>query len=138
MVFCTAAFFSLSRLALDSSGISIVIRLVLAGTGIGLMTSALTGGVIEASPPQKVGVSSGLYNMIRFIGSVFSATILGSILQIRAAAFEAVWDPATTDLTREVFGLVNAFPAVYLLSAVVALAGVFIVSRIQDTAKTEE
>ncbi len=132
MIFCTLSFLSLSRLSLGSSGISIVIRLVMAGTGIGLMTSALTGGVIEASPPQKVGVSSGLYNMVRFIGSVFSATILGSVLQIRAASFETLWDPLTTTLSQEVFGLVNAFPAVYLLSAAVTLAGAFIVSRIQD------
>ena len=132
MAFCAAAFLSLSRLAVDSSGISIVIRLIGAGIGIGLMTSALTGGVIEASPAQKVGVSSGLYNMVRFIGSVFSATILGSILQIRAAAFEAVWNPATTELTKEVFGLIQAFPVVYLLSGFVALAGLLIVSRIED------
>jgi hypothetical protein len=121
----------------SSSGISIAFRLVLAGIGIGLMTSALTGGVIEASPAQKVGVSSGLYNMVRFIGSVFSATILGSLLQIRAAAFETVWNPAITDLTREVFGLINAFPALYILSAVVTLAGALIVSRLQDVPRDE-
>ncbi len=137
MVFCTAAFLSLSRLAVTSSGFSIAFRLVMAGTGIGLMTSALTGGVIEASPAQKVGVSSGLYNMVRFIGSVFSATILGSLLQIRAAAFEGIWNPATSELTQEVFGLINAFPALYLLSAGVTLAGALIVSRIQDLPRNE-
>ena len=132
MALCTASFLSLSRLGLDSSGSSIAFRLVLAGTGIGLMTSALTGGIIDASPPQKVGVSSGLYNMIRFIGSVFSATILGSLLQVRGAAFEAIWDPSITALSQETYGLINAFPTIFLLAAVVTLAGVLICSRIQN------
>ncbi|MGI5838880.1 MAG: DHA2 family efflux MFS transporter permease subunit [bacterium] len=126
-----AAFFLLSGINSATPEWSLLLRLAIGGLGIGIITSPLTSGVIEASPPAKTGVSSGLYNMIRFGGSVASAAVLGSLLQTRTARYAAALPAAG-----EAAALQRAFGEVYLLVAAVSLLGVLTVSRLRDKDRT--
>jgi len=128
-------FFLLSRLSYASAEWSIPLRLAVGGLGIGIITSPLTSGVIEASPPHKVGVSSGLYNMIRFGGSVASAAVLGSLLQTRTLWHAAALPAAGNS---EMLAMQQAFGEVYLLVTVISLLGVLIVSRLRDERRSPE
>lgn len=129
------AFSLLSRISYATAEWSILLRLAVGGLGIGVITSPLTSGIIEASPPQKVGVSSGLYNMIRFGGSVASAAVLGSLLQTRTD-WHAAALPAAENA--EILALQSAFGEVYLLVAAISLLGVMAVSRLRDSRQRAE
>ncbi len=131
MVLCALSFIMLSRMDMDTAGTAVITRLVVGGIGIGVMTSALIGSVIDTSPPEKIGVSSGLYNMIRFIGAVFSATILGFVLSARSAFYEAHWPGAVSSVTQEIYGLVHAFHDVFLLTAALSVLGVLVALQIR-------
>ena len=128
----TISYLMLSRLTLITPTGNILLQLGLGGLGMGIITSPLTSGVIEASPANKVGVSSGLYNMIRFMGSVVSATVLSSLLQSRTIRFTALLLPMLREAA-EPQAMQRAFGEVYLLVAGITFIGAIIVSRLRDS-----
>ncbi len=138
MILCTTSFFLLTRINLLTPPIDIIMKLVVGGMGIGLMTSSLTNGIIDASPAAKIGVSSGIYNMVRFMGSVFSAAILGSVLQSRSIFYSMQWTAAISDMNAQTYGLVRAFPEVFMLTTAVTGAGVLILTQIRNQKHVEE
>jgi MFS family permease len=59
--------------------------MILGGLGAGLCLIAFTKEAVASLGEEKVGLASGLYNMLRFTGASLSTPILGLIL---AAAYE--------------------------------------------------
>ncbi len=131
LAIATLSYLLLSRLSLTTPMAVLLLYLGLGGLGMGIITSPLTSAVIEASPGDKVGVSSGLYNMIRFMGSVVSATVLSSLLQARTLQHTARLLPqlgeAAAAQARQ-----SAFGEVYLLVAALTLAGALLMGRLRD------
>lgn len=59
----------------------IIIQLIIFGAGTGLMLAALHRAALNDVPVSELGTSSGIYSMIRFLGSVCGAAFGGIILQ---------------------------------------------------------
>lgn len=60
----------------DSSNIDIIWRLIVAGFGMGTTFSSVTGASMRVVPYDKVGVSSGITNMGRILGTVLGIALL--------------------------------------------------------------
>ena len=73
--------FSLSRLPADISYWPIWILLILFGVGAGLMLASLHRAALNGISDEDLGTSSGLYSMIRFLGSALGAAVGGILLQ---------------------------------------------------------
>lgn len=64
----------------------VVLSIVLAGLGGGLLLGALPALVAELSPPDQTGIATGLYNSIKTLGGALAGALFGLIL--RSAALE--------------------------------------------------
>ncbi|GGH30082.1 MFS transporter [Paenibacillus segetis] len=80
VILCISTYW-LSGLGIDSTKIDVVIRLALAGVGVGLTMAPLMGSIVRNVPEEKVGISSGAVNMMRALGSVLGVAIIVTILQ---------------------------------------------------------
>jgi predicted MFS family arabinose efflux permease len=69
----------------DGSHLILLPGMILGGLGAGLCLVSFTKEAVASLGEEKVGLASGLYNMIRFSGASISAPALGLIL---ANAFE--------------------------------------------------
>jgi MFS family permease len=100
--------------------------MILGGLGAGLCLTSFTKEAVASLGKNKVGLASGLYNMIRFSGAAASAPILGILL---ARGFEQ-------------FGGIETVPQPYLSSfivlAFVALTGILVSILIPPPPKKEE
>jgi predicted MFS family arabinose efflux permease len=77
----TAVMLSFSRLPADASHWLIVLLLFVFGTGTGLMLAVLHQAALNEVPTADLGTSSGVYSMIRFLGSACGAAFGGVLLQ---------------------------------------------------------
>ncbi|MCB8945579.1 MAG: MFS transporter [Ardenticatenaceae bacterium] len=77
----SAVMFTFSLLPSHSPHWLIVVLLVVFGTGAGLMLAALHRAALNDVPEPDLGTSSGIYSMIRFLGSACGAAFGGIILQ---------------------------------------------------------
>jgi len=100
--------------------------MILGGLGAGLCLTSFTKEAVASLGEKKVGLASGLYNMIRFSGAAASAPILGILL---ARGFER-------------YGNVETVPQPYLSSflvlAFVALAGILVAALIPPPVKVDD
>ena len=60
------------------------------GFGCGFCASPLATASTSSTPNEKVGSAIGLYNMFRYLGSVFGSTITGVILKTRTDRYLAI------------------------------------------------
>ncbi|GHO47997.1 MFS transporter [Ktedonospora formicarum] len=70
----------LTRLEPDSPYISVWWILGMAGIGFGLCLSPLAAAVLSATPPQRAGLGSSLFNANRQVGLTLSIAVLGTIV----------------------------------------------------------
>lgn len=77
----TVVMFIFSLLPSHVSHGLIIFLLAVFGSGTGLMLAALHRASLNDVPVDELGTSSGLYSMIRFLGSVCGAAFGGIILQ---------------------------------------------------------
>jgi len=70
-----------SQLPRNPSHGLIVSLLIVFGIGTGLMLAALHRAALDGVPKEDLGVSSGIYSMIRFLGSTCGAALGGVLLQ---------------------------------------------------------
>lgn len=77
---CMAAYW-LGSLHVDSTDLDVMIRLVVAGFGIGLTMAPVMGSIVRNVPESKIGISSGVTNMMRSLGSVLGVAIIVTVLQ---------------------------------------------------------
>lgn len=81
IVLLTGATYSFSYLQADSSLGAVMLRLALAGFGLGLTMAPVLSSTIRAVPEAKVGIASGISNMAKALGSVLGVAIIVTVLQ---------------------------------------------------------
>jgi EmrB/QacA subfamily drug resistance transporter len=69
-----------SQLTPQSTLMDIIIRLSVAGAGLGLALPAMVGSSVKTVAEEKIGIASGVGNMARITGMVFGVAILVTIL----------------------------------------------------------
>lgn len=77
----TAVMLIFSQLPGDAPHWLIVLLLFVFGTGTGLMLAVLHQAALDDVPAADLGTSSGIYSMIRFLGSACGAAFGGVLLQ---------------------------------------------------------
>jgi predicted MFS family arabinose efflux permease len=115
--------FTLSRLPADAPPVFMWAALTFFGVGAGLMLAALHRAALNGIPDEDLGTSSGIYSMIRFLGSALGAAVAGILLQ---ANFDK-------------FGLdvLPAYQTVFLWFFGFALFGVFVANFLPRKATLE-
>ncbi|ASA25978.1 MFS transporter [Paenibacillus donghaensis] len=81
IVLMAGATYSLGGLHADSSVGDVLLRLIAAGFGVGLTMAPVMSSAIRNVPADKVGVSSGVINMMKALGSVLGVAIIVTVLQ---------------------------------------------------------
>lgn len=79
-LFITANFW-LSRLTAGSTTMDVIPKLALAGLALGLTMAPVMASTIRNVPEEKVGISSGIVNMTKALGSVLGVAIIVTVLQ---------------------------------------------------------
>lgn len=75
------AMYALSGLHADSALSEVVVRLLVAGVGVGLTMAPVMSSAVRNVPDDKVGISSGVTNMAKALGSVIGVAIIVTVLQ---------------------------------------------------------
>lgn len=92
LVFAAAALLVSSRLDGDSSYLSLLLPLVLFGTGAGLTFVPMTAMSLDGVAPANAGAASGLVNVSQQVGGAIGLAVLVSV-------FGRITSPATPSLT---------------------------------------
>lgn len=71
--------FLYSSLTQNSTNVQIILRLIVAGAGMGLSMSTLMGSMINNVPQDKLGITSGINNMTRTLGTVLGVALFLTI-----------------------------------------------------------
>ncbi|MEX1193692.1 MAG: MFS transporter [Dehalococcoidia bacterium] len=79
----TALLFGISR---DVPYLYLAAVLALLGVGLGLSVGPASAAAIESTPAEMAGAAAGTNSMMRYVGSIIGAGVLGSILNTHAAA----------------------------------------------------
>lgn len=75
------ATYSLSGLTASSALGTVLLRLGVAGIGVGLTMAPVMSSAVRNVPEEKVGISSGVTNMTKALGSVLGVAIIVTVLQ---------------------------------------------------------
>jgi EmrB/QacA subfamily drug resistance transporter len=103
----------LSRVGSATPVWSIVLPLALAGVGMGMVQAPAPAVISLVVTPDKLGIATGLFNLLRFLGGTLGATVFAIVLQ--AGAVSAIIESYRLDF--------------YLVAATAALAiliGIFV------------
>lgn len=76
--------FSLSRLTVESSDISIILRLMVCGAGFGLFQTPNNSTIISSAPTQRSGGASGMLGMARLLGQTTGTTLVALLFSFVA------------------------------------------------------
>lgn len=71
--------FLYSSLTKDSTTMEIILRLIVGGAGMGLSMSNLMNSMVKNVPKDKIGITSGVNNMTRTLGTVLGVAIFLTI-----------------------------------------------------------
>lgn len=71
--------FLYSSLTQNSTNAEIILRLIVAGAGMGLSMSTLMNSMIKNVPIDKIGITSGVNNMTRTLGTVLGVALFLTI-----------------------------------------------------------
>jgi len=80
MTVAAAGVLAVAVISPGESTASLAWRLAVAGVGMGMMSTPLSGAMITALPDGSAGLASAMYNSARQAGSVLGVTLLGVIL----------------------------------------------------------
>ncbi len=80
MMIAAAGVLALAVIDPGESTVSLAWRLAVAGVGMGMMSTPLSGAMITALPEGAAGFASAMYNSSRQVGSVLGIALLGVIL----------------------------------------------------------
>ncbi|WMT39092.1 MFS transporter [Paenibacillus sp. D2_2] len=75
------AIYAMSNLVAQSPLSDVLIRLFIAGIGVGLTMPPVMSAGIRHVPEEKVGIASGIMNMTKSIGSVLGVAVIVTLLQ---------------------------------------------------------
>ena len=76
----TVGLFLLSGLNAQSSGMDVVVRLVIVGVGFGLFSSPNTSAVMGSVKWEELGVAAGTLGTMRFMGQSMGLAMLGAVM----------------------------------------------------------
>lgn len=76
----TVGLFLLSELNGASSGLDVILRLVVVGVGFGLFSSPNTSAVMGSVRQEKLGVAAGILGTMRFMGQSIGLALLGAVM----------------------------------------------------------
>ncbi|GGL69798.1 MDR family MFS transporter [Wenxinia marina] len=142
--------FLLTRLTPDTGTLTFSIYLVFVGIGMGCIFPVVTTAVQSAAPPEQVGTATASGIMFRQIGGSLGVAAFGALFASRMAASMAgvpgagevgggfELGPATLDglpeQVRELIGeaVTNAVHPVFYIACGLALAGLFLATRLQE------
>lgn len=79
-VMMAAAFAMAAGIARDVSYAYLAATLLMIGLGLGLSIGAASTAAIESAPRHAAGVAAGTNSMMRYVGSIVGAGVLGSVL----------------------------------------------------------
>ncbi|HEV8574492.1 MAG TPA: MFS transporter [Dehalococcoidia bacterium] len=79
----TALLLGISR---DVPYLFLIAVLALLGIGLGLSVGPASAAAIESTPRELAGTAAGTNSMMRYVGSIIGAGILGSVLNTNEAA----------------------------------------------------
>jgi EmrB/QacA subfamily drug resistance transporter len=79
----------ISRINLDTTWVTLLPALIIAGIGMGMTFSPMTAAAMGEVPPRIAGSASGVLNTSRNLGQVLGIAVLGSVLQSRIAVHMA-------------------------------------------------
>lgn len=78
---CSAAIFLLIRLMEPATGYgSLWWVLAILGLGLGLILSPATAAVFSATPPQRTGLGSSMYNTSNEVGNTLGVAVIGALV----------------------------------------------------------
>jgi EmrB/QacA subfamily drug resistance transporter len=113
-----------SELSIQSPYWLLAAALVATGIGLGASSTPLTSNLLNIVPQSQMGMASGLFNMIRYLGGVLGSTIFGAFIQQRVEVYLIpLTSSGYTAAIAEKMALEKAFPDVFLLGAATAAIG---------------
>ncbi|MBI5167638.1 MAG: DHA2 family efflux MFS transporter permease subunit [candidate division NC10 bacterium] len=113
----TASLYWMSLLDLRTSYAAVMGMLVLRGVGMGFIFPPLLNTALGAVPPAKVGLASGLLNVLRQLGGSFGIALLSTLLVRREAFHRAIYAEGIVP------GSYGAREAIQALEALAAKSG---------------
>lgn len=116
MALLSGGIFLMSRLGSLSSVAEIVPRLMLAGMGLGLFTSANGSAIMGSVPMQRQGVANGVVSTARQLGMMLGVAIGTNVFSARYPLYRELGVATAT---------AAAAGDAFFLAAIIALVGVF-------------
>ncbi|MFA6771873.1 MAG: MFS transporter, partial [Dehalococcoidales bacterium] len=86
MFIISIAIFLMADLSIDTTWQSLIVPLILAGVGMGLVMAPVNTVIMGAARVEQSGAASGIMTTMRQIGSLLGIAILGAVLQTRLAS----------------------------------------------------
>lgn len=86
MLLISIAIFFMADLSVDTAWQSLIIPLILAGVGMGLVMAPVSTVIMASACVEKSGAASGVMTTMRQIGSLLGIAVLGAVLQSQLAS----------------------------------------------------
>jgi hypothetical protein len=93
---------SMAHLTATSTWLTLVPGFILAGTGLGITSTALASAALSAVEPARAGMAAGLTNTLRQVGTATGVAVLGALYasRVNTATLQALADqPAVPPAT---------------------------------------
>src|SRR5208283_3807198 len=117
-----------SELNAVSSGLDVILRLVVIGIGFGLFSSPNTSAVMGSVRQEKLGVAAGTLGTMRFMGQSIGLALLGAVMaatlptEALLAVFAGLTSQGSLAVTQFVVGMRNFFLIAAGIGAIGTLA----------------
>ena len=115
----TLGYAGASSLGSDTSAVGYVLLLLPIGLGMGIFQSPNNSGVMGASPPERLGITSGMLTLTRILGQIVGVALLGSLWAVRVTSTSGFDGPATSaPIEAQVSGLRDVMIAMAVVMAI--------------------
>ena len=131
----TFGLFLFSQLNAESSGLDVIMRLVIVGIGFGFFSSPNTSAVMGSVDQEKLGVAAGTLGTMRFMGQSIGLAMLGAVMATTLSP-QALLTVFTT-LTSQ-GGVVTSEFVAGMRTFFLAATGIGIVGSFASTARGHE
>lgn len=120
MALLAAGIFLFSRLGAAPSVQEILPRLIIAGIGLGLFSSANNSGIMGSVPMHRQGVANGVVSTVRQLGMMLGVTLCTAVFTARVANYRLLTAAsATTAAAGDAFLLTAAIVLIGALTSLV-------------------
>ncbi|APV44796.1 drug resistance transporter, EmrB/QacA subfamily [Dehalogenimonas formicexedens] len=86
MLIISLAIFFMAHLSINTTWQSLIIPLIFAGVGMGLIMAPVNTVMMAAAKVEQSGAASGIMTTMRQVGSLLGIAVLGAVLQARLAS----------------------------------------------------